>query len=64
MPLLFKVDHWLSVASNIHFGGKLKAIAASLNAALAPCHCLVPPHNTVADYEVFGALYRESLFRL
>ncbi|KAF2368161.1 Proline-tRNA ligase class IIa archaeal-type [Trinorchestia longiramus] len=52
-----QVDHWLSQASLISYGGSIKPVLQQLNAALAPAHCLVPPLQTVADYEMFAALY-------
>uniref|UniRef100_A0A6A7FM92 Bifunctional glutamate/proline--tRNA ligase-like n=1 Tax=Hirondellea gigas TaxID=1518452 RepID=A0A6A7FM92_9CRUS len=53
-----QVDHWLSVSSTVGFGGSVKALLPQLNIALTTSHSLVPPQLTVADYELFAALYR------
>lgn len=55
-----QVDHWLSVSSSVSAGGLVRPLLPQLSAALAPAHRLVPPNTTVADYEVFAALYRSS----
>ena len=52
-----QVDHWLSVASKVGYGGSIITILPQLNTALVTAHCLVPPHLTVADYELFAALH-------
>lgn len=56
-----EVDHWLSVASGpLTCGGDLGATLGQLNKALAPSTVLVGSSVTVADYEVFAALYRNA----
>ncbi|KAA0190299.1 hypothetical protein HAZT_HAZT002289 [Hyalella azteca] len=47
----------MSLVSTVSYGGSVKPVLQQLNSALAPAHCLVPPHQTIADYEMFAALY-------
>lgn len=58
MELNFQVDHWLSTASGpLSCGGDINGSLAQLDKALAPSDVLVGNHITVADFEVFAALY-------
>ncbi|KAK8404604.1 hypothetical protein O3P69_007683 [Scylla paramamosain] len=56
-----EVDHWLSTASGpLSCGGDIVATLEQLNKALAPSPVLVGQKITVADLEVFAALYRNG----
>lgn len=58
LPLHFQVDHWLSTASGpLSCGGDISVTLEQLNKALAPSSVLVGKSTTVADTEVFAALY-------
>lgn len=55
---ILQVDHWLSVASGpLSCGGDIQETLAQLDKALAPSPVLVADTLTVADIEVFAALY-------
>ncbi|XP_071527689.1 bifunctional glutamate/proline--tRNA ligase isoform X2 [Panulirus ornatus] len=56
-----EVDHWLSTASGpLSCGGDISATLGQLNKALAPSSVLVGKSTTIADTEVFAALYRNA----
>nr|XP_045614961.1 bifunctional glutamate/proline--tRNA ligase-like [Procambarus clarkii] len=57
-----EVDHWLSIASGpLLCGGEdISATLDQLNKALAPSEVLVGKNVTVADFEVFAALYSNA----
>ncbi|XP_069160943.1 bifunctional glutamate/proline--tRNA ligase isoform X1 [Procambarus clarkii] len=56
-----EVDHWLSTASGpLSCGGDINGSLAQLDKALAPSDVLVGNHITVADFEVFAALYKNA----
>lgn len=56
-----EVDHWLSTASGpLSCVGDLGATLGQLNKALAPSTVLVGSSPTVADFEVFAALYKNA----
>ncbi|KAK4306721.1 hypothetical protein Pmani_021479 [Petrolisthes manimaculis] len=56
-----EVDHWLSVASGpLLCDGDIKDTLAQLDKALAPSPVLVADTLTVADIEVFAALYKNA----
>ncbi|XP_045124426.1 bifunctional glutamate/proline--tRNA ligase-like [Portunus trituberculatus] len=56
-----EVDHWLSTASGpLSCGGDIVSTLEQLNKALAPSPVLVGQKITVADLEVFAALYRNG----
>ena len=58
---MFQVDHWLSTASGpLSCGGDIGGTVEQLNKALAPSPVLVGQKITVADLEVFAALYSKS----
>lgn len=56
-----EVDHWLSTASGpLSCGGDISDTLGQLNKALAPSDVLVGKNVTVADLEVFAALYKNA----
>ncbi|KAG7167154.1 Bifunctional glutamate/proline--tRNA ligase-like [Homarus americanus] len=60
-----EVDHWLSTASGpLSCGGDISATLEQLNRALAPSDELVGNHITVADFEVFAALYKNAAWHM
>lgn len=57
-----QVDHWLSTASGpLSCGGEIVGTLDQLNKALAPSPVLVGQDITVADLEVFAALYSKAV---
>ncbi|XP_050737054.1 bifunctional glutamate/proline--tRNA ligase-like [Eriocheir sinensis] len=59
-----EVDHWLSTASGpLSCGGDIVGTLDQLNKALAPSPVLVGQDITVADLEVFAALYKNGAWQ-
>lgn len=55
-----QVDHWLTVSSGpLGCKGDLSEVLSQLDAALAPSTFLAAGKLTVADLELFSALYSE-----
>lgn len=59
-----EVDHWLSTASGpLSCGGDISSTLSQMDKALAPASVLVGKQVTVADLEVFAALYKNAAWR-